>query len=322
VWQRGGELRVLVVREETGEELARLQRANEEESEDENYEQKNACRRRVEQELARALTSWRAFGGGKLGGVTTTPEGFASLEEASPDFDTGKFSVHTNSRLSQAKAGRNYVLAGSMDVGGLWKVSAGREATRIAGEGSYASPLVTPDGLWVVAAKAETDWARPNDVVRLNLKTGREYRVQIPPAEEFEPVAYVAEHGKVLLRRADDLDNRPGAAPAAAPQFYLLDAATGQTQPVAGVFEPLLQEGGRPLQPTGKPDEFWAAVPDRGKNETRVGRYGTRDFSFRTLFVVPQLTFDSYGMWVDEAGAKLYVVYEGQLLRLPLPPAR
>jgi hypothetical protein len=322
VWQRGDDLRVLVAREETEEAAARSLHASEEENEDEDHEQANARRRREEQELMRTLTSWRAFGGGKLGGVTTTPEVFASSDEGSPDFDTEKYSSHMNSRMSQAKAGRDYVLAGNMVVGGLWKVSPGREATRIAGEGSYASPLVTPDGLWVVAAKTETNWARPNEVVRLNLKTGREYRVQIPAAEDFEPVAYVEAHGKVLLRRADDVDNRPEAPPAAAPQFYLLDAATGQTQPVNGVFEPLTQEGVRTLQPTAKPDEFWAAVPDRGKNETRVGRYGTKDFSFRTLFVVPQLTFDSYGMWVDEAGAKLYVVYEGQLLRLPLPAAR
>lgn len=322
VWQRGGDLRVLVVRDETEEESAQWQRLNEEEKEDETYEQTNARRSRVEQELTRARTSWRVFGGGRLGGVTTPPEGFASSDEASPDFDPEKFSANLNSRTSQSKAGRDYVLAGGMDVGGLWRVSAGREPTRIGGEGSYANPWVTPDGLWVVAAKAETDWAQPNDVVRLNLKTGREYRVQLPPAAEFEPVAYVEAHGKVLLRRAEEAVNRrPGAVPAA-PQFYLLDAATGQTQPITGVFEPLLQEGGRPLQPTAKPGEFWVALPDREKNETRVGRYATQDFSFRTLFVVPHLAFDSYGMWVDEAGAKLYVVYDGQLLRLPLPAAR
>lgn len=321
VWQQGDDLRVLVVREETEEEEARWRAARNEGDEDEDYDQETARRRRVEQERTRALTSWRAFAGGKLGGVTTTPEGFASADDAAQDFDPDKFSVQTNTRMSQAKAGRDYVLADNTDAGGLWKLSPGREAVRFGGEDSYASPVVTPDGLWVVAAKAAAGWAEPNEVVRLNLKTGREYRVQIPPAENFDPVAYVAAHGKVLLRRADEEDYRPGAT-AAAPEFYLLDAATGQTQRVAGVFEPLTQEGGRTLQPTGRPDEFWAAIPDRGKNETRVGRYGTKDFSFRTLFVVPQITFDSYGMWVDEAGAKLHVVYEGQLLRLPLPAER
>jgi len=33
---------------------------------------------------------------------------------------------------------------------------------------------------------------------------------------------------------------------------------------------------------------------------------------------LPQLTFDSFSMWADEKEAKLLVVYEGQLLELPL----
>lgn len=86
-----------------------------------------------------------------------------------------------------------------------------------------------------------------------------------------------------------------------------------------GVFEPLTQKGDRPLQPTGGPDEFWAAVPDREKNETRVGRYSLRDFSFRTALVVPHLAFGSTSSWVDETAGRLFVVYEGQLLRLPFP---
>jgi hypothetical protein len=61
------------------------------------------------------------------------------------------------------------------------------------------------------------------------------------------------------------------------------------------------------------------AIPDREKNRTRVGRYNSRDFSFQTTLDVQQLTFDSFSMWVDEKDAKLLVVYEGHLLRLPLP---
>jgi hypothetical protein len=39
------------------------------------------------------------------------------------------------------------------------------------------------------------------------------------------------------------------------------------------------------------------------------------------LLNVPHMLFDSAAMWVDESAAKLYVVYEGQLLLLPLPNA-
>jgi hypothetical protein len=138
----------------------------------------------------------------------------------------------------------------------------------------------------------------------------------MPPADQFDSVAYVAAHNKVLLRRASD-EEKKSSSPEE-PEFYLLDVATGRTQKVTGEFAPLLQEGSRSLQPAGKPFEHWAAIPDREKNRTRVGRYNSRDFSFQATLDVQLLTFDSFSMRVDEKEAKLFVVYEGQLLRLPL----
>lgn len=321
VWQRGADLRVLVGRRPAPEEEARERVGSGDEQEgEEDDDEARARRSRQESERSRARLSWRAFVGGGLGPAAPVPEGPAAPNETPPDLDTGRFPSHLNSHMAQAKAGPDYVLAADLGEGGLWRKAPGREPVRVCGGGVYANPLVTPDGLWAVAARAERDWAGPNEVVRVELRTGRAYRVAIAPAEEFQPVAYVAAQGKVLLRRArgDDGDARESAGPAS-PEFYLLDAATGETRPVGGDFEPLMQEGARALQPTGRPGEFWAAVPDREKNETRVGRYSTKDFSFDTLLVVPRITFDSFGAWVDETGAKLYVVYEGQLLRLPLP---
>jgi hypothetical protein len=322
VWQRDADLRVLVERAETAQEVGRQEvAANDGGGEEEDDAAARAKRRRAEVERAGARVSWRYFSGGKLGEASARPEVYQSFEEDTLGIDDEKFPSHLNSRLAQASAGKYYVLAGDLDAGGLWKKAAGRNAVRISGgEGVYANPLVTPDGLWAIAPKAETNWGRPNDVVRFNLKTGREYRVNLPPAEQFEAVAYVAAHGKVLLRRARDegSDPRESGEPAS-PEYYLLDAPTGRTELVTGVFAPLLQEGNRPLQTTGKADEFWVAVPDREKKETRVGRYNTKDFSLRTLLIVPHITFDSFTMLVDAEGAKLYVVYEGQLLRLPIP---
>lgn len=102
------------------------------------------------------------------------------------------------------------------------------------------------------------------------------------------------------------------------PEFYLLDAATGETKLVSGEFDPLFDKGKRFLQPTAKPDEFWAAMPDMEKGQTQVGRYNLKDFSFKPVLVVPHVRFDSMAMWVDESNQKFYVVYKGQLLRLPL----
>ena len=72
------------------------------------------------------------------------------------------------------------------------------------------------------------------------------------------------------------------------------------------------------LQATERPDEFWAAISDEKKNQTQIGRYSVKDFSFKPITTVPQLLFDSKSIWVDAAQKKVYVVYKGQLLRLPL----
>src|SRR5262249_22728797 len=125
------------------------------------------------------------------------------------------------------------------------------------------------------------------------------------------------------LRRANDDPERYRPRPVGPdkPEHYLLNASTGETRLVTGEFEPLRHHGLRALQRTDKPDEFWAAIPDVEKNKTQVGRYNVRDFSFRQVMEVPQLAFDSMAMWVDVNQGKIYLVYKGQLLRLPLQAA-
>ena len=59
-------------------------------------------------------------------------------------------------------------------------------------------------------------------------------------------------------------------------------------------------------------------MPDRVKEQTHVGRYNLKDFSFKPLLLVPRISFDSTSMWVDANQGKLYLVYKDQLLRLPL----
>jgi hypothetical protein len=63
--------------------------------------------------------------------------------------------------------------------------------------------------------------------VRFNLKTRLEYRVDPPPADEFDSVVYISAHNKVLLRRPRNEENKPSASEK--PEFYLLDVATGRT---------------------------------------------------------------------------------------------
>lgn len=135
----------------------------------------------------------------------------------------------------------------------------------------------------------------------------------------FEPVIYLTLHDKVLLCRAkDDYNGYKKVVGPDKTEFYLLDPKTGQSQLVSGVFSPLQNLDRRFLQPTNRPFEFWAAVCNNLKNQTEVGYYNLKDFSFQPILTVPQLTFSSKSMWFDETKSLLYLVYEEQLLSLPL----
>ena len=93
----------------------------------------------------------------------------------------------------------------------LWKQVAGTKAVRISGEdGAYGNPIVTPDGKWVIASKVDNDWC-PSQIISSasNLQTGREFRVNLEAADQFDPVVFLAAHNKVLLRRAKDEDDPP-----------------------------------------------------------------------------------------------------------------
>jgi hypothetical protein len=157
--------------------------------------------------------------------------------------------------------------------------------------------------------------------VRYNLLTNREFKVPVktdygPPA----PVAFVAALNKVLIYSGyndGDEDSR------ALGDFFLLDAETGAVQPVKGEVMPLFRQTYRPLQAVASSaDSFWAAQPDPEEAATAFGIYNTRTLSFKTLLTIPRIMFDSMNMWVDERDAKIYFVYEGHLLSLPLPKTR
>jgi hypothetical protein len=310
VWQGNGGIRIFVEQPETPE--VETETADDFEVEDD--EATLAARQREDQTREKARFSWRALVNGKAATVTAAPAGFSSFDESRFPRDDRS---DNGGRDTQFIAPDSLIIA--HNYYGLWRQVAGQKPVKISDEGAYASPIVTPDGKWIVAAKTDSHWGGPNYVVRFNLQTAREFRVNLPEAEDFLPIVYVAPHGRVLLRRArDEYDPSSKSVGPEKPEFYLLDAATGKTELTTGVFEPVRQNGKRFLQPTGKPNEFWAAIPNLETNQTRVGRYNLKDFSFQPLLVVPHISFDSMSLWVDEAAAKLFVVYEGQLVSIPL----
>jgi len=203
---------------------------------------------------------------------------------------------------------------------GLFKLARGR-LTKVR-PGNYRNVLVTPNGAWAVAAKWD-DNAGPV-VVRVNLATGKEFPVEIEGYGEHRAVAYITTLGKVLIARqpfeyeysSGDTDEVP--ADVDPEGMFLLDAATGTQSPIAGEFRPLAQQTFRPLQKAAKPNEFWAAMPDPKDQATEIGIYDTKTFGFDIIMRIPKIRFNSMSMYVDEPAARVYFVYRGHLLALPL----
>lgn len=196
---------------------------------------------------------------------------------------------------------------------GIWKVEPGAEPVMILG-GPYIYPLITPDGKWLVAIKSREEGEKPSyQVIRHNLQTGKEFRVDTLNGERELPCVYIASHAKVLL--CHHALGRVGLEAI----NNLLDPETGIVQPVKGEFSPLIERFGRELQPTGNLNEYWAAIPDQQKRVTRLGRYNTRNFVFTPLVELPELILRSSDFWVDANAGKIWLTYKGQLLRIPLP---
>jgi hypothetical protein len=126
---------------------------------------------------------------------------------------------------------------------------------------------------------------------------------------------YVAAHGKVLR---GNLSFFYGEAHLGAVN-YLLDPETGTLQQASGEFRPLADRFAGELQPTGKPNEFWAAIRDSQKGVMRIGRYDSRNFAFEPLVELTGLPLGNRDFWVDATAGKIWIAYYGHLLRIPLP---
>ena len=325
VAQQGSELRVRVERRETKQEMEERLASYEVDTDDDEELENQLSRRRVE--IVNACLSWRVFADDRMGAVTSAPDFYVSV-------DGSKFMSGDENDLDwENQMGDPQVLGPdsiifSENYSGLFRQFAGSKPVRIGSEdASYSNPIVTRDGKWVVVTKQDAGETQPSFLVRLNLQSGREFRINLQSADELTPVAFLPPLGKVLVQRAKGDYMPPGVKGKGPerPEYFLVDPATGAVRPVSGEFAPLSESRDRFLQATEKPDEFWAAISDEKKTETKIGRYSLKDFSFKPMMTVPQIMFDSTSMWVDAVQKKVYVVYKGQLLRLPLqaiePPA-
>ena len=287
--------------------------ANDEGISDENVQKKavSAEKRRFEG------FSWYTVVNGEVGGIAGQPPDveFIPIQDG--------LGVPASDEQWKARAGDVEIRTSPE---GLFKVVRGK-LTKLH-DGAYGHAVIIPGGRWVLAAKSDDTGVETT--VRVNLLTNREFPVKIEGYGQRYPVAYIPTLNKVLIVRDDNYNDgedaytdpvQEDAAPSDADPsgMLLVDPATGVTQPIAGEFRPISQQSFRSLQKTARPNEFWAAIPDPEKNETEVGIFDTNHFGFRAIMRIPKIKFNSMYMWADEAGGKLYFVYRGHLLALPLP---
>jgi len=269
---------------------------------------------------------WHVFRDGKLGvPVAQEPVPWPSSHANDGSWKDMNCPEHLSGRPWEDRIGDRFVRVsdGTDTAPGLMLCKTG-EAPQLLLRDAYGPPIVTPDQKWLIATKVEgTDSRGPGRIIRFDLERRIEHRTDVTPARRLWPVAFVSAHGQVLLERLDD--QTATAEPNSwlrQSEYILLDPATGKATGVEGEFWPWGQVTYRPLQPTGQPNEVWAARPRYTEEEgtfTAFGRYDTKAFSFQVVLKLPTVRFNSMEMWVDQRQRVIYAVTNGDLLRIPMP---
>src|SRR5262249_3395151 len=269
---------------------------------------------RLKGESEPALPEWRIFTKDGIGAMAPATPGCSRSATvtfnpaASAVFQIG--GITTQITISQAGSEEVYAVPEGKDQG-VWKAEPGRDKVKLLDD-AYQSVLALPDGKWLIGRKVIIEGGKGvAQLVRHNLRTNEAFPIVFSREGDHRPLSFSEAHGKVLIVDGDDLSPQANG--------YLLDIETGAAQAVSGDFRPIAKDGTRNLQPAGKPNEFWAAIYDYQKQATIVGRYDAKLFAFKPLIQLPELRFDSSGAWVDETAGRLWMVYRGCLLRLPLP---
>jgi hypothetical protein len=248
--------------------------------------------------------TWRLFKDGQLGGAVNAPEIFRDL-----DLFSDKEMLNLVFRSDDVGALPIALIRQAMQQ---HKVTSLGELRAALVPGSYFFTLTTPGQKWHVGVKLD---AKNGDrLVRFNQQTGQEFEVRVEGKQQsiqLMPLSYLAAQDKFLLASESFVYG----------SHYLLDPASGTLQPASGEFRPLRDQGVRPLQPTGKANEYWATIYELARKQARIGRYNAQTFTFTPVLDVPELELRCADVWVDEKQGKVWLVHRGHLLRLPLPPS-
>lgn len=316
VWKNGNDLRLLLtdtkMRERINEEINK-QELEAQAGEEPNYEQIYKMIAELRERRAYDHFSWRRLTNENVSEMTAPPDNFNF-----PPMRDG-LTVRHSPESWKAKTANIEIRA---DGNGLYKVSGG--SVKKIGEGIYTKPIVTPDGKWAIVSKFEAGVG--NSLVRVNLLNNREFKVENEDYPQIEPAAAMLSNKKVLIRYVpyeeyyegeESVDSEDDEISASDGEIYALDVETGAIEKVKGEVRPLASQTFRPLQKSSaSADEYWAAISS--DKATQVGVYNAKTLTFKPSLTIPDISFNSMNMWVDEAENKVYFVYKGQLLALSL----
>jgi hypothetical protein len=264
------------------------------------------------QGAASSAPEWREFSSGKPGDVKGEPSACRILNTPSSALKNASAIRPNPFGQPEQSDGLMFYESGGEEAG-IWKAESWMEPVKIV-SGNYNYPVITPEGKWLVAIKSVINEGETTyQLIRRNLQSGEEFMVTSQNAFGGRLV-YLAAHGKVLVLNFG-FNGRDGSGN----ESYLLDPGTGKVQPAKGEFRPLIGSISRAAQSAGAPNLFWAAIYDWEKKATKFGRYDTKNFVFTPLLEFPGLSLSSDDIWVDADGGKIWFVYRGHLLRLPLP---
>lgn len=323
VWKDGNDLRVAASEVAVRKKVeAELEKSDDEQEESANFspayiEETMRARTALENKHRYDGYAWYKIANGETAGTVPQPSPveFLPLQDG--------LSVPPNEEQWKARAAGIEIRISDT---GIFKVVGGNLTTLR--KGNYHDAVITPNGRWAIAVKVEPE--KGENIVRIDLVTGKEFPVAFQGYGNRLPVAYISTVNKFLIvseRYGYDGEYFGGDEEDAAPGdddpdgMVLVDPGTGVIQPAAGEFRPLSQQTFRQLQPTSNANEFWAAIFDPKKNETQVGRYDIKTFGFKPVLSIPKIKFNSMSMWVDETAGKVYFVYRGHLLALPMNSA-
>lgn len=194
---------------------------------------------------------------------------------------------------------------------GLYLVK-GEETPIFIKTGEYCYPIVVPGTDWLICtARTETDGTYIENVVKIDLKTGDEFTVNIPSANKLRTLTLV--NDQVLIKREDT--------------YYLFDAKTNRLRTVPGDWEVFDDVRERPLQPSSTANEYYAAkkvITSRDEcdavysGDATIGKINLDTFVFTPIITYHDLYFTGMDFWVDEGGNTVYLAVNGDLIALPL----